>query len=64
MTLPLRPLASCTDGQTCPGAWAAPDGTVLVRGDQTSHPEVPLGDGEVLIQIPAATLLEAAAKLR
>jgi hypothetical protein len=57
-------LAGCTDGQTCPAAWTAEDGTVLVRGDLTERADVPLGAGEVLVRVPASTLLEAAERLR
>lgn len=60
----LQKLAGCDDGRTCPAAWTAEDGTVLVRGEASERHDVPLGTGEVLVRVPASTLLEAAERLR
>jgi hypothetical protein len=45
----------CFDG-TCPTIYATDRDTVVVQGKQVSDSEVALGDGEVLVEIPAELL--------
>jgi hypothetical protein len=48
----------CFDG-TCPTIYATDRGTVVVQGQQVSDRDVPLGPGEVLVEIPAELLKQA-----
>jgi len=49
---------SCFDG-TCPTIYATDRGTVVVQGQQVNDSDVTLGEGEVLVEIPAELLKEA-----
>ena len=48
----------CFDG-TCPTIYATERGTVVVQGRQVHDSDVVLGDGEVLVEIPARLLQQA-----
>jgi uncharacterized protein (DUF779 family) len=48
----------CFDG-TCPTIYATERGTVVVQGQQMDDTDVTLGDGEVLVEIPAELLKQA-----
>jgi hypothetical protein len=48
----------CFDG-TCPTIYETGNGTVVVQGRQVHDSEVPLGEGEVLVEIPAELLRQA-----
>jgi len=48
----------CFDG-TCPTIYETGNGTVVVQGRQVQDSDVPLGEGEVLVEIPADLLKQA-----
>jgi hypothetical protein len=48
----------CFDG-TCPTIYATDHGTVVVQGQLLHDSDVVLGEGEVLVEIPAGLLKEA-----
>ena len=48
----------CFDG-TCPTIYETERGTVVVQGQQINDSDVTLGEGEVLVEIPAALLKQA-----
>jgi hypothetical protein len=48
----------CFDG-TCPTIYATDRGTVVVQGQLIHDTDVVLGEGEVLVEIPAGLLKEA-----
>ena len=48
----------CFDG-TCPTIYETGNGTVVVQGRQVHDGDVPLGEGEVLVEIPAELLKQA-----
>jgi len=48
----------CFDG-TCPTIYATERGTVVIQGQQINDSDVALGEGEVLVEIPAELLKEA-----
>jgi hypothetical protein len=48
----------CFDG-TCPTIYATDHGTVVVQGQLVRDTDVVLGEGEVLVEIPAGLLKEA-----
>ena len=48
----------CFDG-TCPTIYATDHGTVVVQGQLIHDTDVVLGEGEVLVEIPASLLKEA-----
>jgi hypothetical protein len=48
----------CVDG-TCPTIYETERGTVVVQGQLIDHSDVTLGDGEVLVEIPADLLKQA-----
>jgi hypothetical protein len=48
----------CFDG-TCPTIYATERGTVVVQGQQINDSDVTLGEGEVLVEIPAELLKQA-----
>jgi hypothetical protein len=57
-------LATCSGG-SCPTIYAGDDGDLLVQGYRTpeTHRQVMIPDGEDVVRIPRAVLLEAAARL-
>ena len=48
----------CFDG-TCPTIYSTDYGTVVVQGQLIDDTDVALGEGEVLVEIPAGLLKEA-----
>lgn len=48
----------CFDG-TCPTIYSTERGTVVVQGQQINDSDVTLGEGEVLVEIPAELLKQA-----
>jgi hypothetical protein len=48
----------CVDG-TCPTIYRTERGTVVVQGQLVNHNDVTLGEGEVLVEIPADLLKQA-----
>jgi hypothetical protein len=48
----------CVD-TSCPTIYATERGTVVVQGKQITDSDVILGEGEVLVEIPAGLLKEA-----
>jgi hypothetical protein len=48
----------CVDG-TCPTIYRTERGTVVVQGQLVSYNDVMLGEGEVLVEIPADLLKQA-----
>jgi hypothetical protein len=48
----------CFDG-TCPTIYATERDTVVVQGQQINDSDVTLGEGEVLVEIPAELLKQA-----
>ena len=50
--------SGCFDG-TCPTIYATEHGTVVVQGQQINDSGVTLGEGEVLVEIPAELLKQA-----
>jgi hypothetical protein len=48
----------CFDG-TCPTIYETGNGTVVVQGRQVQDSDVPLGEGEALVEIPADLLKQA-----
>jgi hypothetical protein len=48
----------CVDG-TCPTIYRTERGTVVVQGQLVNHSDVTLGEGEVLVEIPADLLKQA-----
>jgi hypothetical protein len=50
----------CFDG-TCPTIYATERGTVVIQGQQIHDSGVILGDGEILVEIPAELLKEVSA---
>jgi hypothetical protein len=48
----------CFDG-TCPTIYQTERGTVVVQGQQINDSGVTLGEGEVLVEIPAELLKQA-----
>jgi len=51
-------VGGCFDG-TCPTIYATERGTVVIQGQQINDSDVTLGEGEVLVEIPAELLKEA-----
>ena len=64
----LTPLTGdCSDGRTCPGAYATDRGTIIIRGYILTAAElaqVTLGDGETVTEFPEELFLEAARAYR
>lgn len=48
----------CRDG-TCPAIYATERGTVVIQGQLVNDTDVTLGEGEVLVEIPAELLRQA-----
>jgi hypothetical protein len=46
---------TCRDG-TCPTIYRSDRGTFVVQGDMVTDADVPVGDGEALVEVPASLL--------
>jgi len=54
-------LTGCSDG-SCPGVYLTERGTVVVQGRVVPDEEVPAG--EIMAELPASLIIEAAQKLQ
>lgn len=57
-----RLLISLCGGGTCPTVYSTDRGTVLVQGNAVT--DLPVPDGELLVEIPREILLEAARRIQ